>query len=104
MVEEFGLIVIDAGLPIDASHSIGAVFAALRQQMEELLSPAPVVSRDSIGRLKPLRNGTARPAVLGVEWRVNRVASAGDWPSADGDVESSVVNSDRRMAVNKDWS
>jgi dTMP kinase len=58
MVENYGFTV------IDASHSIGAVFAALKQQMAELLSPAPVVFRDSIGRLKPLRNGTARPAVL----------------------------------------
>ena len=68
MVEDYGFTV------IDASRSIGAVFADLKQQMAKLLSPAPLLASAASGRVKQLRTGTEAPGVLGVEPSENRLS------------------------------
>lgn len=51
MVEDYGFKVIDAAHPIDE------VFADLKAQLSEVLTPARPLPTDSLGRLKQFRNG-----------------------------------------------
>jgi dTMP kinase len=99
MLEQFDRMVEDYGFTvIDASRSIGQVFADLEQQTAKLLSPSVLMSSDSIGRLKPLRTETAMPGVLRVEESGNSLSSINGRPSGDGVVALNATNLGRRAA------
>jgi dTMP kinase len=58
MVEDYGFTVIDASRPIDA------VFADLKGQVYEMLSPARPLSAESIGTFKQSQNGHVTEKIL----------------------------------------
>jgi len=68
---------------IDASHSIDEVFADLKAQVSEVLTPARPLPSDSLGRLKQLRNGYTTRDSLRAESSENSLRDTNGGPSGE---------------------
>ena len=77
MVEDFGFKV------IDASHPIDDVFADLKAQVSEVLTPARSLLSDSLERLKPFRNGYTTQDSLRAESLNNNLLDGNGGPSGE---------------------
>ena len=81
MVEDYGFKV------IDASHSIDEVFADLKAQVSEVLTPARPLLSDSLGRLKQFRNGFTTRDSLRAESLKNSLLDTNGGPSGEHNIE-----------------
>ena len=77
MVEDYGFKVIDASQPIDE------VFANLKVQLSEVLTPARTLLSDSLERLKQFRNGYTTQDSLRAESLNNTLLDGNGGPSGE---------------------